>query len=224
MLNFEEYLKDFDSTISISGFIINLIIVTLLALCVKEFYIRFGKAISDRRKFSNNFIPLALATMLIITVVQSSIALSLGLVGALSIVRFRAAIKDPEELTFLFLVIGLGLIGGANKPILALFSFALILPILYFNSRISKKTNLSQGNSYLNIICNNASVDQISTLIQKHTSSLELNRYDKTNSGLTLSYFCQISDPKKLDEIRETLETIDPNATISFVDKPNLLL
>ena len=52
--------------------------------------------------------------MLIIFVVKSSLALSLGLVGALSIVRFRSAIKEPEELTFLFLNIALGIGFGAN--------------------------------------------------------------------------------------------------------------
>lgn len=225
MLKFEEYLNDFDSTISISGFILNLVIVTILALCVKEFYIRFGNAISDRRKFSNNFIPLALGTMLIITVIKSSIALSLGLVGALSIVRFRAAIKDPEELTFLFLIIGLGLIGGANKPILAVFSFALILPILYFNSRISKTTHLSRGNSYLNLSVANSSVSDISKLIEPHTKYLELNRFDSDDSGdLQISYFCQIETPEKIDNIKSALNNVDSNAKISFVDKPNLLL
>ena len=42
-------------------------------------------------------------------------------------------VKDPEELTMLFLVIGFGLIGGANKPILSIVSFIFILPILFFN-------------------------------------------------------------------------------------------
>ena len=53
--------------------------------------------------------------MIIITIVKSSIALSLGLVGALSIVRFRAAIKEPEELTFLFICIAIGVGLGAGQ-------------------------------------------------------------------------------------------------------------
>ena len=52
--------------------------------------------------------PLAIITTLVITVIKFSLALSLGLVGALSIVRFRAAIKEPEELVFLFLIISIG--------------------------------------------------------------------------------------------------------------------
>ena len=57
--------------------------------------------------FFKNFTSLTLITTLIITVVKSSLALSLGLVGALSIVRFRAAIKEPEELVYLFICIAI---------------------------------------------------------------------------------------------------------------------
>jgi len=151
MLNFEKYLSDFNSTISLEEFVLNLVLTTVIVYLLKLFYIKFGNTVSDRAKFSNNFIPLALATLLIITVIKSSIALSLGLVGALSIVRFRAAIKDPEELTMLFLVIGFGLIGGANKPILSIVSFIFILPILFFNFKISKQSSLETGKTYLNI-------------------------------------------------------------------------
>ncbi len=62
---------------------------------------------------------LTLVTIGVIAVVKSSMALSLGLVGALSIVRFRAAIKEPEELVYLFLCIGVGLALGASQPLLA---------------------------------------------------------------------------------------------------------
>lgn len=63
---------------------------------------------------------LTIVTIAVIGVVKSSLALSLGLVGALSIVRFRAAIKDPGELVYLFLCIGVGLALGAVQVWLAL--------------------------------------------------------------------------------------------------------
>ena len=60
---------------------------------------------------------LSLITFLVILIVKSSLALSLGLVGALSIVRFRTPIKEPEELIYLFLAIALGLGYGAGQII-----------------------------------------------------------------------------------------------------------
>src|SRR5687768_8190289 len=87
-------------------FFVNMLLAAVLTYTLSLFYIRFGTAMSNRRKFARNFMLLALTTMMIIHIVQTSVALSLGLVGALSIVRFRAAIKEPEELAYLFLNVG----------------------------------------------------------------------------------------------------------------------
>ena len=67
-----------------------------------------------------------MTTMLIITIVKSSLALSLGLVGALSVVRFRTAIKEPEELSYLFFTIAIGLGFGANQTLITVIGFVLI--------------------------------------------------------------------------------------------------
>lgn len=224
MLEFEKYLNDFNSTINIWSFALNLLIVTVIAYIIKLFYIRFGRAISDRRKFSNNFIPLALGTLLIITVIKSSIALSLGLVGALSIVRFRSAIKDPEELTMLFLIIGLGLIGGADKPILAMVSFALILPILYVNSRLAKTKNSVSNKAFLNIQTSIDDISSLAELIEPHTSYLEIKRVDGLKDGINASFLCALEDTNHLQQILNSVRAKDTEAKVSFVEQPELIL
>ncbi len=223
-MDFEQYLSDFNSTINILEFILNIAIVTVLAFIVKLFYIRYGTAISNRRKFSTIFIPLALATLLIITVIKSSIALSLGLVGALSIVRFRAAIKDPEELTYLFLVIGLGLIGGANKPILAIVSFAIFLPLLYFNNRYKGKSNTIENKASIYIETNIESVEKISNLIEAHTHYLELKRADINAGKMQATYYCTFKEASSLDHCFSAIRNEDSSAILSFVEQPDLLL
>ncbi|MEO1895580.1 MAG: DUF4956 domain-containing protein, partial [Methylococcales bacterium] len=97
--------------------LINLIIGTILALILRFHFRRFGSTLSNREEFAMVFPFILLTTILIITVVKSSLALSLGLVGALSIVRFRTPIKEPEELAYLFLSIAMGLGLGANQTI-----------------------------------------------------------------------------------------------------------
>src|SRR3989339_1079171 len=97
------------------GFALNLILAAVLSYFLSVFYVRYGYSLSNRRIFSRNFLLLTVITTLVITIIKSSLALSLGLVGALSIVRFRAAIKEPEELAYLFLNIGIGLGMGANQ-------------------------------------------------------------------------------------------------------------
>lgn len=91
----------------------------LAALYIRFLYRRFNGSASGTDSISRTFPLLLIITTVVISVVKSSLALSLGLVGALSIVRFRAAIKEPEELVYLFLCIAVGLALGAEKPALA---------------------------------------------------------------------------------------------------------
>ena len=136
---FEEYLIGATTHIPIIGFIFNLIFTGILSLILKQVYIRYGNALSNRRTFGNNFLMMAMTTMLIITVVKSSLALSLGLVGALSIIRFRAAIKEPEELAYLFLAISVGLGFGANQGSITVIALIIIISIIIVSKKQSYK-------------------------------------------------------------------------------------
>ena len=83
---------------------------------------------------------MGIITCLVMSVIKFSLALSLGLVGALSIVRFRAAIKEPEELIYLFLVTGIGLACGANQFLVAI-SATIIISILLILSYLRRGKN-----------------------------------------------------------------------------------
>ena len=95
-----------------------LVIGGLLACYVRLLYRRTTRNPSAD-SVARVFPLLTLVTIAVISVVKASLSLSLGLVGALSIVRFRAAIKDPEELVYLFLCIGIGLSLGSAQPWIA---------------------------------------------------------------------------------------------------------
>ena len=101
--------------INLITFIEGLILAGILSFIIQITYLKFSTSLSNKYDFAKNFIVLGLTTTLVITIVKSSLALSLGLVGALSIVRFRAAIKEPEELVYLFLIIAIGLGCGAGQ-------------------------------------------------------------------------------------------------------------
>ena len=86
--------------LSLTTLTINLLLGILLSTGLAWFYTRYGRSLSNRARFAQTLPVLTLTTVLVISVIKSSLALSLGLVGALSIVRFRTAIKDPEELIY----------------------------------------------------------------------------------------------------------------------------
>jgi hypothetical protein len=109
-----------DQNISAINLCVYLVLAGALAMYVRLLYRKCSSSPSDADSISRVFPLLAIVTTGVIAVVKSSLALSLGLVGALSIVRFRAAIKDPEELVYLFLSISIGLALGAEQPLLAI--------------------------------------------------------------------------------------------------------
>ena len=131
--SFQDYLSNFTTDLSFLNFTINIFIAGVLGYILRIVYIRFGSSLNNRSLFSKNFVVLTMTTMFIITIVKSSLALSLGLVGALSIVRFRAAIKEPEELSYLFIAIAIGLALGANQIIITLIGFFAIVFIIILN-------------------------------------------------------------------------------------------
>lgn len=222
----EKYLAEFTENIPFDEFLFNVLLTALLAALLRWYYIRFAHSISNRPRFGNNFLPLALGTLLIIMIVKSSIALSLGLVGALSIVRFRAAIKDPEELTFLFIAIGLGLAGGANEPILGLFSFILIISLLFLQRITNKKKGYSHrsGAVYVNITTDKTDLKEVSDILIGIFPYVELKRLDSLDPGMELSFLCQADSIDQLAAAKDKVLGYSAGTRISIVDQPDIMV
>lgn len=201
------------------GFIINLILTGLLSYFLGKIYIRYGMSLSNRKDFARNFVLLGLATMLIITIVQSSLALSLGLIGALSIVRFRAAIKEPEELIYLFLTIAIGLGMGANQRFKTFIAFIAISLIIWLSSKVSKKPQDKQG--YLTLSSKNPdlwSIKTINDLIEQQSDEFRLRRFDKMENFLEALFLVTLPDPQAIENIDRDLRARDSSIQIIFAN------
>jgi hypothetical protein len=129
-LSFQDFLTNQSVQVDLPSFALNIALAALMAWILGRVYVRFGETLSNRQQFGRNFVLIAMTTVLIISVVKSSLALSLGLVGALSIVRFRAAIKEPEELAYLFLNIAIGLGLGADQRVVTIVAFVVIVALI----------------------------------------------------------------------------------------------
>jgi uncharacterized membrane protein YhiD involved in acid resistance len=157
--------------------------------------------------------------MFIISVVKSSLALSLGLVGALSIVRFRSAIKEPEELTYLFLTIAIGLGCGAGLALLTIVAFLGFALVIWFNNRIKK--DIESQSLYLNVtgkVTPTLNVQKIVEVLKKEASSLKLKRSDETNTVLDVSFYVEFDDFENLEKTKSLLKELDPSIGITFMD------
>lgn len=116
----------------------------VLSLYLRVLYTRCSGSVSDTDSVTRIFPLLTIVTTAVIAVVKSSLALSLGMVGALSIVRFRAAIKEPEELVFLFLCIAVGLSLGAAQPLLAV-TLVLVATVFVVGMHVSTRKRRSEN-------------------------------------------------------------------------------
>ena len=204
---------------------IDIITCTILSLLVAKFYVKYGNALSNRKKFSQNFVPLALTTMAIMIIVKPSIALSLGLVGALSIVRFRAAIKDPEELTYLFLIIGIGLATGADQPLIAIIIIVFVLLFLTTSKFFSReKVFRESGRSYINIQIDSIDLEQIEKIAKSCFSELELRRVSFQGETMDISFMCKGPNAQSVGSFRKQLSSISAMVTFTVVDQPDLIV
>ena len=201
-----EFLLQDNIVLNLDNFIYNLIISAILSFLVQLFYLKFSSTLSNRLDFSKNFVVLGIATTIVITIVKSSLALSLGLVGALSIVRFRAAIKEPEELVYLFLIISIGLGCGAGqiKIIMVGTIFSLIVIFLYNLFYKNKKIDISEllnlaisKNKYVS----EKEVNDIVEFIKKNSISVDLISISKSKEETTLNFDINVKDIKKINYI-----------------------
>jgi len=130
-----KFLDNIDS-VSIPDMILALILAFALGLLIFFVYKKTFRGVMYQSSFGVTLIALTLISTLVILAVSSNIVLSLGMVGALSIVRFRAAIKDPLDLAFLFWAIAVGIVLAAGMIPLAVVASALIsVVLLVFDAR-----------------------------------------------------------------------------------------
>jgi len=222
--SFDEFLAASRMQIPVLGFITNLILTAVLALILSSIYVRYGNSLSNRRLFSRNFLLITMTTMLIISIVKSSLALSLGLVGALSIIRFRAAIKEPEELAYLFLAISIGLGFGANQGAITIVAFAIITVITVLVGKFSHKTYENQ-NLNLTVISYNPpkiGVDKIVDTLSGYCSAISLRRLDETKEIVEASFLVEFHNFEQLNKAKIALQEIDDSLKFSFLDSKGM--
>ena len=209
--------------ISLPLFVANLLLSALLAWILGRVYVKFGTTLSNREQFARNFLLVTMTTMLIITIVKSSLALSLGLVGALSIIRFRAAIKEPEELSYLFLAIAVGLGFGAEQTIITTLAFFVMLAILIGRHWVRRREE--RPNLYLTVTCpapTQAGLPQILTALKVHASAAGLRRFDQTPDVLEASFQVQFESVACLDECSQALRKLGEGVRVSYLEQNNL--
>ena len=208
--------------------LIALFLCIICSLILKIVYEEKSTSLSNKSQLSNIIPILSIATFLVISVVKSSLALSLGLVGALSIVRFRTPIKDPEELVYLFLAISLGLGFGSGQIIITIIIyFTIVLFIWFYLSR--KKINSS---SDYNLIIESQDENQdlmensefIKNTLSESFGSVIFVKYDKIGEDKDIMIFkISLNNLEDLKNFQNKLKSKLKNYNISLFENNTLI-
>jgi uncharacterized integral membrane protein len=161
--------------------------------------------------------------------VKSSLALSLGLVGALSIVRFRTPIKEPEELAYLFMAIAMGLGLGADQTLPTVVAGAVIMTAV--GALRLSRSDRDAKNLYLSVDWPDPTagaegdpsrLDALNEVIARHVSQGDLRRVDARDGGLEVTYFVDVSESGKVSGLIDDLQRSFPGVGVSFIDQNQL--
>lgn len=195
-------LQSQDSEISLTLTIINFAFCIFFSLILREIFLRFSNISFNRTSIARNLVTLSCIVFVVIVIVKNSLALSLGLVGALSIVRFRTPIKEPTELIYLFFSIAIGLGFGSSQTLIT--SILSLLLFLYIYVTREKDLAASQLDDYnLVIEWNDKNVDlkKINDTVKKHNEIVSIEKLSFEKNKIVAMYSLNFSSESNLFEL-----------------------
>lgn len=201
-MNLTEMLFDFLNppnayqSLTIDRVLLSLVVTFLVTLFIFYMYRKTFKGVIYTRNFNVGLVLTGLVVTLITLPISSSIALSLGMVGALSIIRFRTAIKDPADIVFTFWAIAVGIISGAGLYMIAIIGSPVVGLFLFVLSQV----NLRSNDPYLLVVHYTSDAEEA---VQKALPDNKLRSRTVTSTGveLMLEVRMKAKDTSKVDEL-----------------------
>lgn len=190
------------STLSITQILARLLLAFLLTSTIALLYARTYRGYGRPQPMAMVLVLVSLATAGIIMAIGDNLALSLGMVGALSIVRFRAAIKDNRDLAYLFWTLAVGLVSGAG-------AFALAITLMLFVSvvvLVLERFNLfrSGRKQYMVVLSLLRSEETTEPQTLLPGAQLMTSSYDRESQLEELTYLVDFADGEALERFRRS--------------------
>lgn len=212
MINFSDifkksFLKE-TGNLTTSTFLMSLIAAFLCGMMIYFIYRYFYKGVIYNNNFNILLVLTSMVTCFIVIVISSNVVLSLGMVGALSIVRFRAAIKDPLDVGFLFWSIAVGITCGAGLYIISLIATVVIALVYILLIKVRNRKRV-----YLLIVkYRNEAYDKVARTI--HPLKKALKNRTTANGYTELTYEIRLKeDNTSFVTTLSEIEGVD-NATV----------
>ena len=179
--------------------IISMIFAIILGVLVYVVYSRYYGGVVYSNSFAVTLIGMAILTCMLTLAISSNVVVSLGMVGALSIVRFRTAIKDPMDLLYLFWAISIGITCGAGLYILAMVTMVIMVVVIHiaFNKR-------KKGLIYVMVVHYETGMagDEILRAIGKIRHQLKSKTTRGDTTEMTIELMCRNSNTVFMETIQ----------------------
>lgn len=202
----QSFLKGFDGgNVTTSMIVVTLFVTCLLALYIFAVYFFSTKKTFYSKSFNISLALIAVITAGIILAMQSSLVISLGMVGALSIVRFRTAIKDPMDLVFLFWAISIGIVCGAQ-----MFQIAIVVSLVVTAGLFLLELTPA-GKAAVLLIVNATTAEaeeEVLARVRAHSKVARVKSRNITVSGLDLIVECKPDEEAALAREVGALENV----------------
>ena len=197
---------------NISSILVALVAALALGILIFLVYRRFYTGVIYSRTFAVTLVGMTVLTCMVPLAISTNVVISLGMVGALSIVRFRTAVKDPMDLLYLFWAITTGITSGAGMYVLALIAAAImILMIILFYSRQQR------GKIYIAVIhySGDEAGDEVIRCFGKRKYFIKSKTMRKEKTEMAVEIFCKQADMDFMEKIR-AIEHVDDVTLIQY--------
>jgi hypothetical protein len=198
--------------------IINFLLCLLMSFALRFFYISRSYSLTGKNHIGSIIPILSSVVFLVILIVKSSLALSLGLVGALSIVRFRTPIKEPEELVYLFFAIAIGLGYAAGQVLVTTVLATLIMIMIYFWLSNRDLSRTLEYNMVISWKKEGVKFNEFITILSDFVSSVKLIRIDHHSSDNTAVLIVSPKENYDTDDLLDSMRGVDSSVKVSFYE------
>ena len=206
--------------VSLESLMWNLLLCTILSGILCWHYNSKAQKKYLRRDLALVLPVICLTTLLVISVVKSSLALSLGLVGALSIVRFRTPIKEPEELAYIFLAIAIGLALGADQREVAAIALVFILSVISIIDRLKKNRPTENSNLLLTLEVKRADseIKSVLEMLESISPNTNIRRVDQEENNFSVVAHVTLGSKEDLIKFSTGFQEKFPSGSFSLID------
>lgn len=194
----KSFLQSATESLSVSGVILSMAVACVIAVYIFCIYRIMTKKSFYNKNFNISLVALAVITTAIILSIQSSVVISLGMVGALSIVRFRTAIKEPMDLVFLFWSISVGIICGAGLFIIAILASLLLTAVIVLLDK------MPVAKVPMMLIVDSSAIDseeEIMEVVEKYSANVKVK--SRNMNADSLNMVMEVKIKEEADCIRE---------------------